>query len=105
MKAEKYVCRSQKYDLCICDKVLIARANANVLLNKCGQLVSKCRHRNKFTLKYFKDRSDNLSYSLCVIILISIIENQLMIEEMKHNVMVICCYSLPPTYVISLCFT
>ena len=56
MKSDKYVCGSQKCDLCICEKLLIARAGPNVLLNKHDELVSKCRHRNKFTLKCFKDR-------------------------------------------------
>ena len=56
MKAQKYVCGSRKCDLCICEKLLIARADPNVLLNKRDELVSKCRHRNKFTLKCFKDR-------------------------------------------------
>ena len=30
--------------------------NPNVLLNKGDEFVSKCRHRNKFTLKRFKYR-------------------------------------------------
>ena len=52
MKSQKYVCGSRKCDLCICEKLLIARANPNVLLNKRDER----RHRNKFTLKCFKDR-------------------------------------------------
>ena len=56
MKVQKYVCGFGKCDLCICEKLLIARANPNVLLNKHDDLVSKCRHRNKFTLKSFEDR-------------------------------------------------
>ena len=40
----------------ICEKLLIARVDPNVLLNKRDELVSKCRHRNKFTLKCFKGR-------------------------------------------------
>ena len=56
MKSHKYVCRSRKCNLCICEKLLISRAYPNVLLNKRDELVSKCRHRNKFTLKCFKDR-------------------------------------------------
>ena len=70
MKSQKYVCGSRKCDLCICEKLLISRADPNVLLNKRDELVSKCRHRNKFTLKCFKDRYDNLYYSMYVIILI-----------------------------------
>ena len=56
MKSHKYVCGSRKCDLCICEKLLIARGDPYVLLNKHDKLVSKCRHRNIFTLKYFKDR-------------------------------------------------
>ena len=56
MKSQKYVCGSRKCDLCICEKLLISREDPNVLLNKCDELVSKCRHRNKFALKCFKDK-------------------------------------------------
>ena len=56
MKSQKYVCGSRKCDLCICEKLLITRGDPYILLNKRDVLVSKCRHRNKFTLKYFKDR-------------------------------------------------
>ena len=57
MKLQKYVCGSQKCHLCICEKLLIARADPNVSLNKRDdELVSKCRHRNKFTSKCFKGR-------------------------------------------------
>ena len=40
----------RKCDLCLCEKLLIARANPASLLNKRDELVSKCRHMNKFTL-------------------------------------------------------
>ena len=56
MTSHKYVCGSRKCDLCICEKLLIARGDSYVLLNKLDELVSKCCHRNKLTLKYFKDR-------------------------------------------------
>ena len=56
MKLHKYVCESRKCDLCICEKLLIARVDPNVLLNKRDELMSKCRHTNKLTLKCFKDR-------------------------------------------------
>ena len=56
MKSHKYLCGSRKCDLCICEKLLIARGDPYVLLNKRDELVSKCRDRNEFTLKYFKDR-------------------------------------------------
>ena len=67
VKAQKYVCGSRKCDLCICEKLLIARADPNVLFIKRNELVSKCCHRNKFTLKCFKDRQDNPYYLVYVI--------------------------------------
>ena len=56
MKSHKYVCGSRKCELCICEKLLIARGDPYVSLKKRDELVSKCCHRNKFTLKYFKDK-------------------------------------------------
>ena len=51
IKAHPYICGTRKCDLCWCEKLLIARANSGSLLNKRDELVSKCRHMNKFTLK------------------------------------------------------
>ena len=56
MKAHPYICGTRKCDLCLCEKLLIARANSACLLNKRDELISKCRHINKFTLKCFKNR-------------------------------------------------
>ena len=56
MKSQKYVRGSQKCDLSDCEKLLISRADQNVLCNKGDDFVLKCRHRIKFTLKCFKDR-------------------------------------------------
>ena len=56
MKSDPYICGTRKCDLCLCEKLLIARANSASLLNKRDELVSKCRHMNKFTLKCFKNR-------------------------------------------------
>ena len=51
-KWQKYVWRSQKCDLCICEKLLISpRADPNILFNKRDELVSKFWYRNRFTLK------------------------------------------------------
>ena len=46
LKLQKYVCNSRRWYLCICEKVLILRADAIpiVLLSKRDNLVSKCRH-------------------------------------------------------------
>ena len=51
-----YICGTRKCDLCLSDKLMIAKANSASLLNKRDELVSKCRHMNKFTLKCFKNR-------------------------------------------------
>ena len=56
MKAHPYICGTRKCDLCLCEKLLIARANSACLLNKRDELISNCRHINKFTLKCFKNR-------------------------------------------------
>ena len=51
MKAHLYICGTRKCDLCLCKKLLIARTNSATLLNKCDEIVSKCRHLKKFTVK------------------------------------------------------
>ena len=55
MKAYPYICETRKCDLCLREKLLIARADSESLLNKRDQLVSKCHHMNKFTLKCSKN--------------------------------------------------
>ena len=52
-KASPYICGSKHCDLCLTEKLLIAKADPRTLLNKRSEIVSKCRHRNKFTLKRF----------------------------------------------------
>ena len=37
------ICRTKKFDLCLCEKLMIARGNSVSLLNKRDELVSKCR--------------------------------------------------------------
>ena len=81
MKSQKYICGSRECELCISEKLLIARGDANFLLNKLDELPSKDRHGSKFTLKCFRD---NLYYSVYVTILaflagINIVENNLKI--------------------------
>ena len=41
-------------DLCLTEKLLINKADSSHLLNKRDELISKCRHRNKFLLKCLK---------------------------------------------------
>ena len=51
-KASPYVCGGKKCDLCLTEKTLIGRSEPGELLNKKSEIISKCRHKNKFTLKY-----------------------------------------------------
>ena len=53
-ESTSYICGMKKCDLCLCEKLMIPRANSASLLNKRDVLVSKCRHMNKFTPKCFK---------------------------------------------------
>ena len=49
-----YKCGSQKCDLCLAEKVAIARFKEVGLLNKRTELLSKCRHRNEFIIGNIK---------------------------------------------------
>ena len=53
-KARPYVCGSRKCDLCLTEKLTIIKADPESLLNTRDELVSKCKHMNKFTLSCFK---------------------------------------------------
>ena len=50
-KASRYTCGSKRCNLCLTEKLLIAKADSRTLLNKRSEIMSKCRHRNKFILK------------------------------------------------------
>ena len=41
-KANPKICGTRKCDLCLCEKLMIARANSASLLNQCNEHVSKC---------------------------------------------------------------
>ena len=47
-KASLYQCDSKRCDLCLSEKVSMICADPDTLLNKRTELISKCRHRNKF---------------------------------------------------------
>ena len=49
-----YRCGTRRYDLCVTEKYIIARADQKRLLNKRTEFISKCRHRNKFLSKNVK---------------------------------------------------
>ena len=53
-KAHPYVCGSRKCDLCLAEKLTIIKADSETLLNTRDELVSKCRHMHKSTLRRFK---------------------------------------------------
>ena len=52
--ASAYRIGTRKCDLCITEKYIIARAEQKNLLNKRTEIISKCRHRNKYLLKNIK---------------------------------------------------
>ena len=45
-----YKCGTSRCDLCLSEKVIIARSNHKGLLNKRTELLAKCRHKRKFLL-------------------------------------------------------
>ena len=49
--ARPYNNMSKRCDLCLTEKLNIIQANSDTLLNKRSELISKCRHENKFYLK------------------------------------------------------
>ena len=53
-KAIPYKCGSRDCDLCLAEKVAIARYKGDGLLNKQTELLSKCRHRNKLIIANVK---------------------------------------------------
>ena len=53
-KASPYICGSKHCDLRLTETLLIAKADPRTLLNERSEIVSKCRHRKKFTSKRFR---------------------------------------------------
>ena len=53
-KASPYACGTRKCDLCLTEKLLIAKSDPGKMLNSRAEIFSKCRHQNKFKLKCFK---------------------------------------------------
>ena len=52
--ASQYKRGTRRCDLCLTEKSIIALADPKVLLSKRTELISKCRHRNKFILNKIK---------------------------------------------------
>ena len=49
-KSHPYVCGSKRCDLCLSEKMAIARSRHPGMINKRSELMSKCKHRDKFLL-------------------------------------------------------
>ena len=49
---------SKRCNLCLTEKLLIAKADKKSLLNKRSEIASKCRHQNKFFLSNFVSATD-----------------------------------------------
>ena len=54
MYATSYKCGTKRCDLCLTEKYVIALADQEHLLNKRTEIISKCRHRNKYLIKNVK---------------------------------------------------
>ena len=52
-RAPSYTNKAKRCQLCLTEKLLIARADKSTLLNKRSELSSTCRHRNKYCLLNF----------------------------------------------------
>ena len=53
-RSNAYLNGSRKCNLCLSEKLVIALAEKNRTLNERSELISKCRHSNKFLLKKYK---------------------------------------------------
>lgn len=54
-KANAYNNRSKRCNLCLTEKLCIVKSKNNNLLNKRDELISKCRHENKFYIMNYKN--------------------------------------------------
>ena len=53
-RAAPYRCGTRHCDLCLTEKLVISQADPETMLNKKSELISKCRHSNKYRLKSIK---------------------------------------------------
>ena len=49
-RSTPYKCGTRRCDLCLSEKLLIASADPSKLLNKRSELISACRHKNKYRM-------------------------------------------------------
>ena len=52
-KTSPYQPGATSYNLCLAEKLAILQSNPATTLNKRSELNSKCRHKNKFKLKFY----------------------------------------------------
>ena len=52
--ARSYECSSGRCNLCLEEKIAILQSDKETTLNKRSEILSKCRHKNKFKLRNFK---------------------------------------------------
>ena len=55
-KAHAYTNKSRRCNLCLAEKLAIMQADRATSLNIRSELVSKCRHENKYYLSNFVER-------------------------------------------------
>ena len=63
-RAATYTIETRRCNLCLEEKLSILKADKRTLLNKRSELVSKCRHQNKFNISIFspvEERNDESS--------------------------------------------
>ena len=53
-RARHYYSYTRKCDLCLTEKVAVAKPDPSFLLNTTDEFISKCRNMSKFTLKWFE---------------------------------------------------
>ena len=53
-RAQPYKCGSRRCDLCLAEKVVIARCRHPGMIEKRTELLAKCRHRNEYLLSEIK---------------------------------------------------
>ena len=52
-RAQPYQCGTRRCELCLTEKMIL-NSDPDMFLNNRNELISKCRHKNKFKLKNFK---------------------------------------------------
>ena len=86
--ASPYQCGSKRCDLCLLEKVSIICADPDSLLNKRTELISKCRHRNKFCCPTLRNNRHGVVFN-CLL--------QFLYKDTEQNWDILCCSFLLET--------